>query len=162
VREKAKQRALKAWRNDWTALPHTNQAAIALRHSPPSLRLSRSLRELDAHRDVQSRIIQTITGHGHIGDYYARFVPSEPTSCPCGEPLQTRDHILTECELHNSSRHILHKACPNLSTSLILSTRKGLNALAHFLKVSEAFKKVRSEQQTSAPSGPGERDPSPL
>jgi hypothetical protein len=164
AREKAKHRALKAWRNEWAwaSLPHTNQAAIALRRTPPTLRLSQSLREIDASRDVQSRVIQSITGHGHIGDCYARFVPTEPSSCPCGEPLQTRDHILTDCDLHNDHRHILHKACPTLSTSFILGTRKGINALAHFLKDSEAFKKARSELQVTTPSGLGEREPSPL
>jgi hypothetical protein len=162
AREKAKRRALKAWRNEWTSLPHVNHTAIALRHTPPSLRLNPSLRELDCPRDVQTRIIHAITGHGHIGEYYARFVPSEPSSCPCGEPLQTREHILADCELHNASRHILHKACPTLSTALLLSTRKGLNALAHFLKDSDAFKKARSEPQLQAPTGIAERESSPL
>jgi ribonuclease HI len=162
AREKAKQRALKSWRNEWTSLPHTNQSATALRHSLPSLRLSQSLRGLDGPRDVQSRVIQTITGHGHIGDYYARFVPAENPSCPCGEPLQTREHVLADCELHNASRHILHKACPNLSTTLILSTRKGLNALAHFLKDSDAFKKARPVNQSQPSTGLGERESSPL
>jgi hypothetical protein len=155
-------RALKAWRNDWAALPHVNQAAVALRHTPPSLRLNPSLRENDAPRVTQSRVIQTITGHGHIGEYYARFVPAESTSCPCGEPLQTREHVIADCELHNAHRHIPRKVSPSLSTALILSTRKGLSALVHFLKDSDAFKKARSESQTQAPAGTDDREASPL
>jgi ribonuclease HI len=54
AREKAKRRALKAWRSDWSSLPHTNQTAAALRHIPPSLRLNPILREIDGPRDVQS------------------------------------------------------------------------------------------------------------
>jgi ribonuclease HI len=162
AREKAKTRALKAWRSEWKALPHVNQAAVTLRQYPPSLRLNQFLRENNASRDVQSRAIQVITGHGHIGDYYARFIPTEPPSCPCGEPLQSREHILTDCEKYNDTRHILHKACPTLSTALILSTRKGLNALTHFLKDSNAFKKARTEAQTQAPNGTDDREASPL
>jgi ribonuclease HI len=162
AREKAKSRALKAWRNEWASLPHTNQAATALRLIPPSLRLNPSLREIDGPHDIQSRVIQTITGHGYIGSYYARFVPDEPAACPCGEPLQTRDHVLADCKLHNAHRHVLHKACPNLSTALILSTRKGLNTLVHFLKDSDAFKKTRPKLQTQAPPAIGNRDSSPL
>jgi ribonuclease HI len=160
--EKAKRRALKAWRSEWTALPHTNQAAVALRHSLPTLRLNQSLREMDAPRDVQLRVIQVITGHGHIGDYYARFVPAEPMSCPCGEPIQTRKHVLADCKLYNAQRHTLHKACPSLSLATILSTRKGLNTLTHFLKDSDAFKKARAELQLQMPSGTDDRESSPI
>jgi ribonuclease HI len=162
AREKAKRRALKAWRNEWSSLPHVNQTAVALRSTPPSLRLNPKLRKIDAPRDTQSRVIQIITGHGHIGEYYARFVPTEHPACPCGEPLQTRDHVLSDCELHNAHRHILHKAIPNLSTALILSTRKGLNALVQFLKGSDAFKKARTEPLSQAPAGIGDREASPL
>jgi len=44
-------------------------------------------------RAVHSRIIQTILGHSFCGEYYARFVPSEPTSCLC---VCSRDDILSE------------------------------------------------------------------
>jgi ribonuclease HI len=160
--KKAKRHALKAWRSDWSSLPHTNQTAAALRHIPPSLRLNPILCEIDGPRDVQSRVVHAITGHGHIGEYYARFVPAETSSCPCGETLQTREHVLADCELYNASRHFLHNACPNLSTTLLLSTRKGLKALAHFLKDSDAFKKARSELPSQAAPSIGDREPSPL
>jgi hypothetical protein len=159
--EKAKRRALKAWRNEWISFQHFNQTAIALRHTPPSLRLNPSLREIDGPRDMQSRVIHTITGRGHIGDYYARFVPAEPSCCPCGEPLQTREPVLADCELYDACRHILHKACSILLTAHLLSTHKGLNALAHFLQDSNTFKKARSELQMQAPIGIGEHEPSP-
>jgi ribonuclease HI len=160
--EKAKHRALKAWQNEWKALPHTNQTATALRDSPPSLRLNKLLQEMDGPRDVQARVIQAITGHGHIGDYYARFVPSEPSSCPCGEPLQTRDHILKDCEMYDAPRLTIHKACPSLSTALIFNTRKGIHALVHFLKNSDTFKKAKPELQSQTSNNVGERESSPL
>jgi ribonuclease HI len=162
AREKAKRRAFQAWRRDWSALPHSNQTAIALRHIPPSLRLNPTLREIEGSRDVHSRFIHAVTGHGHIGEYYARFVPAEIPSCPCGEPVQTRGHVLADCELHNSSRHILHKACPSLSITQLLSTRKGLKALAHFIKDTDAFRKARSELPSQVPAGIDSRESSPL
>jgi ribonuclease HI len=160
--KKAKRRALQAWRRDWSSLLHTNQTAIALQHNPPSLHPNPIIREIEGPRDVQLRVIHAITGHGHIGEYYAQFVPAETSSCPCGEPVQTRGHVLTECELHNSSRHILHNACPSLSIAQLLSTCKGLKALAHFLKESNAFRKARSELPLQAPVGAGSRKSSPL
>jgi hypothetical protein len=162
AREKAKRRALKAWRRDWSSLPHTNQTAVALHHIPPSLRLNPSIREIEGPRDVQARVIHAITGHGHIGEYYARFVPTETPACPCGEPIQTRAHVLADCELHNASRHILHSACPNLSIALLLSTRKGLKALARFLKDSDVLRKARSDPPSQTAPDIGSREASPL
>jgi hypothetical protein len=121
--------------------------AIALRNILPSLRLNPSLQENNMPHSVQVHIIHTITGHSHIGAYYTRFVPNECPSCPCGEELQTHEHIISDCKRYNASRYILHRACPNLSPALLLSTRKGLSALAHFLKDTDAFTKTQPESQ---------------
>jgi hypothetical protein len=55
-------------------------------------------------------VVQCRTGHGHLGEYYSRFVPSESVDCPCGEPVQTREHIICECPKHEDHRHILRTA----------------------------------------------------
>jgi hypothetical protein len=142
AREKAKRRALKAWRTDWASLPHTNQSAVALKNIPPSLRLNPSLSQISGSQNIQLQVIHTITGHGHIRAYYARFVPTKSPSCPCGKEIQMHEHVLTDCDLHDASWHILHKACPTLSTALLLGTHKGIQALVNFLKDSDALKKV--------------------
>lgn len=36
-------------------------------------------------------------GHALIGEYYSTFVPAEDPSCPCHEPIQTREHIIASC-----------------------------------------------------------------
>ncbi|KAL1746729.1 hypothetical protein HDZ31DRAFT_6796, partial [Schizophyllum fasciatum] len=93
-------------------------------------------------RHVHTRIIQTILGHGFRGDYYARFVPTESPTCPCGNaPIQTRDHVLAECSLYEHGRHHLRGAAPTLSTPTILGTRAGLDALAKFISTTNAFAK---------------------
>ena len=70
--EKAKSRALKAWRTEWAFRHHTNLAATAI-SSPPSTKLSPFHQSFNA-RATHSRIIQTLLGHFFCGEYYARFV----------------------------------------------------------------------------------------
>ena len=44
------------------------------------------------------------TGHTSIGEYIQRFFPHLPTSCPCGKAkVQTREHIVMECDRHDPS-----------------------------------------------------------
>jgi hypothetical protein len=45
-------------------------------------------------REVFGRLLQCRTGHGYTGEFYSRFVPDENVDCLCGEPLQTREHII--------------------------------------------------------------------
>jgi len=46
------------------------------------------------------------TSHAPIGEYRQRFLPHLPISCPCGEAeVQTREHIVMECETHDPSTH---------------------------------------------------------
>ena len=140
AREKAKSRALKAWRNEWASRSHTNLAATAL-STPPSTKLSPFHRSYNGTRATHSRIIQTLLGHFFCGEYYARFVPSESVSCPCGHPQQTRAHVLTECPIYDPYRHHLRTVSRTLSIPVILSTKSGLQALAKFVNESHAFSK---------------------
>ncbi|VDB97961.1 unnamed protein product, partial [Peniophora sp. CBMAI 1063] len=142
-----KRSAVREWRREWSAHPHTNLAAIALGDVvPPSTTLSPFHKHFSGPRDVHTRIIQTITGHGFRGDYYARFVPTEVTACPCGEaPVQTREHILADCPLYERGRHFLRAVSPNISSAILLGTRSGLEALAKFIATSRAFAKSPPE-----------------
>ncbi|KAJ7832995.1 hypothetical protein B0H13DRAFT_2428992 [Mycena leptocephala] len=83
-----------------------------------------------------------------IGEYYAKFVPSEPVTCPCGEPFQTRVHILRECETYAWHREILQKVSEDISMPEILATEKGLQALALFLEKTGAFTKTGRPRAT--------------
>ncbi|KIJ65523.1 hypothetical protein HYDPIDRAFT_58992, partial [Hydnomerulius pinastri MD-312] len=80
-------------------------------------------------------------GHGFRGDYYARFVPSESTECQCGHPLQTREHILSDCPLFEPHRHHLRSVSHSISPPFILGTKAGLKALNKFIQASRAFAK---------------------
>jgi ribonuclease HI len=140
AREKAKSRALKTWRTEWASRSHTNLAASALT-SPPSTKLSPFHRFFNGTRATHSRIIQTLLGHFFCGEYYARFVPTESVSCPCGHPQQTRTHIITECPNFDAYRHHLRAASRTLSLPVILGTKTGLVALTKFIAESHAFSK---------------------
>ncbi|KAJ6609299.1 hypothetical protein B0H10DRAFT_1713802, partial [Mycena sp. CBHHK59/15] len=92
-------------------------------------------------REVYGRVVQCRTGHAFIGEYYAKFVPTERMECQCGEPFQTRDHLLWECERYNEHRGVLREASPQIAIPDILGMEKGIQALAKFLERSGAFTK---------------------
>ena len=48
-------------------------------------------------QEVITQFTRAITGHAPTGEYRLRFFPDQPFHCPCGAPIQTRDHILHEC-----------------------------------------------------------------
>ena len=49
-----------------------------------------------------TRATRAITNHAPIGKYRLRFFPWESFNCPCGSyPIETRRHILYECERYN-------------------------------------------------------------
>jgi hypothetical protein len=80
-------------------------------------------------------------GHGHFGDYYRRFVPTERSGCRCGADVQSREHILGQCPLYDHVRHHLEKVDPHLSLPTILGTPEGRQALVAFLRDFDAFQK---------------------
>ena len=87
-------------------------------------------------------LTQCRTGHIYTGEFYRRFVPDESSDCPCGEPLQTREHIIRDCTRYEAHHDVLRKVSATLSLPEILGTRKGLEALAAFLEKSGAFTKT--------------------
>jgi len=45
------------------------------------------------------------TGYTPIGEYQQQFFPNSPLNCSCGQAeLQTQEHIVMHCPLHNSTR----------------------------------------------------------
>ena len=150
AREKARKRTIKTWQKEWLARPHQNLSSIALR-LPPSDKLHPIHKNFLGNRESHARLIQAVTGHGFFGEYYARFVPSQSTACPCGEaPVQTREHILVECPLYEDHRHYLRAASRSLSLPHILGTADGLKAMAKFISNTRAF----SKSTTALPPAP--------
>ena len=64
-------------------------------------------------RELFGQIMQIMSGHGHIGEYYLTFVHSESLWCMCTDEvcdptLQTRDHILYTCPRYEPHRHLIN------------------------------------------------------
>ncbi|KAJ7080820.1 hypothetical protein B0H15DRAFT_803957 [Mycena belliarum] len=85
--------------------------------------------EVDRGMEEDAPVGQFITGQAFIG-------------CQYGEPLQTRAHVLQDCAKHERHRGLVREVSEQLSIPDILSTEKGLQALAKFLENSGAFTKT--------------------
>jgi hypothetical protein len=71
-------------------------------------------------RELYGRVTQVLSGHGYIGEYFARMNVPESPWCVCstsaGAPiLHTTHHVLQHCSRYNSSRHFLTDNISNFS-----------------------------------------------
>ena len=51
--------------------------------------------------------LHRVTGHPFIGSCTQQFFPqhtAEQVGCPCGEPVQTIEHVLLNCSLYTAAR----------------------------------------------------------
>jgi ribonuclease HI len=131
------------WTSNWAGKPMTGRYAISDR-IPPSLSGSHAFRTLD--RKTLGIVTQARTGHGHFGEYYQIHNIQEPTNCPCGAALQTREHIVFECQEHEEHSHIIYKGAPDHQLTTLFGTKTGINALANFIRRSKAFQKTRNRE----------------
>jgi len=102
LRHRAKRRVKTEWKAEWNDRDHHGQFG-AVDTIPPSTKVTTHFR--NTPREVFGQITQLLTGHGYIGEYYMRFVPSESPWCPCTDEvyhptLQTRDHLIFHCPLN--------------------------------------------------------------
>ncbi|KIK57338.1 hypothetical protein GYMLUDRAFT_122374, partial [Collybiopsis luxurians FD-317 M1] len=79
------------------------------------------------------------TGHDYIGEYYSKFVPSKNVDCPCGEQLQTQEHILRVYPRYERDRYLLRKVSDTVNLADILGSEEGIEALISFIEKSGAF-----------------------
>ncbi|CAK5263969.1 unnamed protein product [Mycena citricolor] len=134
----SKERIQSTWRREWKRRKRTGLYTDA-NHIPPSTTPSQHFTELRGERELYGRLIQCRTGHGYTGEFYQRFNIPEDVDCPCGETVQTREHILRECPLYDAQRPIIRATSANFGLRDILGTKEGIVALAEFLKESGAF-----------------------
>ncbi|KAG6805287.1 hypothetical protein H0H92_015972, partial [Tricholoma furcatifolium] len=133
------EKVLEKWKTQWKKTPPAGGFAHANK-LPPAAKPRKHVYKYA--RELFARLVQCRTRHSFIGDYYAKFVPTESTACPCGERIQTREHILAECELYEEHREILKEVDNDLDPGLLLGTEDGIKALAKFLALSGAFTKT--------------------
>ena len=84
-------------------------------------------------------VTQARTGHGHFGEYYQTHNIREPAKCRCGAELQTREHIVFECQTHEEYGNIIDEGA-------LFGTKTGIDALAEFVRKSKAFQTTRTTE----------------
>ncbi|EIW74102.1 hypothetical protein CONPUDRAFT_160359, partial [Coniophora puteana RWD-64-598 SS2] len=133
--------ALATWTSQWKDRLNNDEGRFKIaKRFPPSFRAREHF--TDTERSIYGRMLQCRTGHCFAGEYYADFVPSERMACPCGARRQSRQHIICECPQYENARRHLQKPNVELSLTDVLGTKKGLQALALFLRDTDAFKKA--------------------
>jgi len=116
--------ALATWTDQWKDHLNNGEGRFKIANRfPPSLKAREHF--TDTERSVYGRMVQCRTGHCFAGEYYAKFVPSEQTSCPCGARRQSRYHIICECPSYETTRRHLHKPNEEISLTDVLGTKKG-------------------------------------
>ena len=136
-----------AWQHEWRDRPASNNVTdyTIANTTPPTLGPTKILCKLD--RKTFSRVLQCRTGHAHIGSYYSHMGINEPSSCPCGARIQSRAHVLLDCERHEIHHHLLANHNNVVSLNSILGSGKGIQRLATFIAASHAFDKPPSPPQ---------------
>jgi hypothetical protein len=124
--------------------PRWNPAYRALHH-PPSGQPPDFVSGIeDFARPVFCTAIRLLTKHAFTGEYNARHRPRAPDShnCPCGQaPLQTVDHVITQCPLYDEARETFLR--PVTPTPIIFGTKAGGLALARFIEATQACVRPR-------------------
>jgi len=83
-------------------------------------------------------------------------VPEKNVDCPCGEPFQTRDHILCCCVQYVSYRDELEELARVMPLSEILGTIRAIAVLAKFLRDSDTF--TTTGEPRNPPTAPSYSD----
>ena len=145
----SRQHLITAWTTEWRKQLQRPSSFLQANRFAPALKPHEHFTH--TRRNIYGRLIQCRTGHAFMGEYYNKHVPTEDRSCPCGELLQSRDHILATCPMYADQRQVLKTASEDLVTSDILGTKEGIEALIQFLRATNAFKKHRPPTPPEVP-----------
>jgi hypothetical protein len=149
---KTKTAAIAAWAERWHQMPRSSLAYKTALTKPPDGRPHPTfLVRQDAAKFSRLTICtlyRIITGHAFVGSYTQRFFPQhtqEQVACPCGEPVQTVEHVLLECPLHTAARqtHLTASGRPR-NLSQLFNHPKRVNSLLRFLEETGACAKPRA------------------
>ena len=115
---------------------------------PPSTNRTGEQPKAKFPRAVYSTFYRIITGHAFVGEYTQRFYSQhtpEQIACPCGKPVQTIEHVLTECPIHDAARrrHLTANGRPRTLPQLF-ENRARVTEMLCFLEESGACAKPRA------------------
>jgi hypothetical protein len=157
-RRGAKESAVTGWAESWHQAPRTSLAYRTILTRPPDGRPHPSFhaekspgdpraRKVKCPRRVRSNFYRLITGHAFIGEYTQRFFPQhtqEQVACPCGEPVQTVEHVLLRCPTYTAARlkHLTAHGRPNNLAQLFVNPKRVVEVLS-FLEETGACDRPR-------------------
>jgi hypothetical protein len=151
-KKKTTEAAISAWAERWHQAPRSSLAYKTALTRPPDGRPHPTflVRQDTAKfsRLTICTLYRVITGHAFIGSYTQRFFPQhtqEQVACPCGEPVQTVEHVLLHCQLHNAARrkHLTASGRPR-NLSQLFNHPKRVTTLLRFLEETGACAKPRA------------------
>jgi hypothetical protein len=142
LRQMAKDKSLEDWEEIWLTDLKWNPAYQTLQH-PPTGQAPGFISRIESFAcSIFCTAIRLLTEHAFTGEYNTRHCPHapDPHDCQCGmTPLQTAEHIITQCPLFNEAREtLLHPVDPDLSPPVIFGTKAGGTALAKFIETTQA------------------------
>jgi hypothetical protein len=99
-------------------------------------------------RTTHTTLFRFITGHAFTGEFTQRFYPQhtqDDVACPCGEPLQTVEHVLLHCPLYITARrrHLAANGRPRTLPQLFANS-KHVQEVLRFLEETGACAKPRA------------------
>ena len=127
-KEMARDSAIAKWAERWHQAPRTSLAYQTAIRAPPDGKTHHTFRPERAKgqktptpfeqaqgqentvkfsRLTHSTFYRFVTGHAFTGEYTQRFYPlhtQEQIACPCGEPVQTIEHVLLHCPRYTDAR----------------------------------------------------------
>jgi hypothetical protein len=109
-KKKTKEAAIATWADHWHNSPCTSLVYRTALTKPPDSRPNPTFKTKPNSAKFSHTTCCTlyclITGHAFIGSYTQCFYPChtpEQIACTCGEPVQTVEHLLLNCPLHNAT-----------------------------------------------------------
>ena len=84
-------------------------------------------------RELSSRLVQLITGHGFYGEYHERFNHEINPICRCGSGVESIAHALAFCPMQEGKRHILVSVSKDVISKELFASHAGLMAVSKFI-----------------------------
>jgi hypothetical protein len=127
-KEMARVDAIAKWAEKWHQAPRTSMAYQTAIRAPPDGRAHHTFQPekpkgprtpaqaeqaqgqgntVKFSRLTHSTFYRFVTGHAFTGEYTQRFYPlhtQDQIACPCGEPVQTIEHVLLHCPRYTEPR----------------------------------------------------------
>jgi ribonuclease HI len=132
LRRHVKATALDDWHQKWS-----HRKTALLYEGSPNKKVDPAM--ATASKREAARVIQIRSGHGYFNSYLANIPASSvlTSSCPCGNPRQTAEHLVLFCTRYKQARrqHLREwiVESPGGSRWMDVYCRKGTQALLSFL-----------------------------